>query len=54
MWDAENNMEVFDGQQFLTPFPEPFLTCVDLTLWAVPIPAGMILDLLIAANSTMM
>ena len=49
MRDAENNMEVFNGQQFLAPFPEPFLTCVDLALWAVPIPARMKFDLLMPA-----
>ena len=49
MRDAENNMEVFNGQQFLMAFPEPFLTCVDLALWAVPIPARMKFDLLMPA-----
>ena len=49
MRDADNNVEVFNGQQFLTPFPEPFLTCVDLALWAVSIPARMKFDLLMPA-----
>ena len=49
MRDADNNVEVFNGQQFLTAFPEPFLTCVDLALWAVSIPARMKFDLLMPA-----
>ncbi len=39
MGDAENDVEVSDRQQFLAPFSEPLLACVDLALWAVPIPA---------------
>ena len=45
---AEYNMEITDGQQFLAPFSEPLLACVNLALWAVPIPARMEFDLLIA------
>ena len=39
MGDAKNNVEVTDRQQLLAPFSEPLLACVDLALWAVPIPA---------------
>jgi hypothetical protein len=37
--DAEDDMEVSDGQQFLAPFLEPLLACVDLALGAVAIAA---------------
>lgn len=53
MRDAENNMEIFNGQQFLTPFPEPLFPCVDLALWAVPIPAGMKFDFLITTGNAL-
>ncbi len=37
--DAEDDMEVSDGQQLLAPFLEPLLACVDLALRAVAIAA---------------
>ncbi len=37
--DAEDDMEVPDGQQLLAPLSEPLLACVDLALRAVAIAA---------------
>ncbi len=47
--DAEDNVKVTDGQQFLLSLAEPLLACVDLTLWAVSISTRMERDGLIPA-----
>jgi hypothetical protein len=47
MGDTEYGVEITNRQQFLAPFSEPLLACVNLTLRAVAIPARMEFDLLI-------
>jgi hypothetical protein len=49
MWDAEDEMIVADGQQFLLPLPKPLVARSGLTLGAVPVAAGVIRDGLVAA-----
>ena len=50
--DAENDVEVPDGQQLLSPIAEPLLACIDLTLRAMAIAAGAESDGLIPATGT--
>jgi hypothetical protein len=49
MWNAEDEMIVADGQQFLLPLPKPLVARSGLTLGAVPVAAGVIRDGLVPA-----
>jgi hypothetical protein len=49
MWNAEDEMIVADGQQFLLPLPKPLVARSGLTLGAVPVAAGVIRDSLVPA-----
>jgi hypothetical protein len=44
MWNAEDEMIVADGQQFLLPLPQPEVARRGLTLGTVPVAAGVIRD----------
>jgi hypothetical protein len=48
-WDGENHMEVFDGQQILTACLDPSLFPQSLAFRTVPVPAGVIRYLKMAA-----
>jgi hypothetical protein len=50
MRQAENDVEVLDREKFLLSVTEPFLTCVDLTLGAVPVPAAVKNDLFVTTT----
>jgi hypothetical protein len=41
MRQGEDHMKVRQAEQLLFPAAEPSLACLCLTLWAVPVPAGV-------------
>src|SRR5271170_4353582 len=49
MWDAEDEMIVADGQQFLLSLRQPLIARADLAFRAVPVAAGVIRDGLMSA-----
>src|ERR1700678_3688669 len=49
VWNAEDEMKVAGGQQFLLPLPKPLVARSGLTLGAVPVTAGVIRDGLVPA-----
>src|SRR5271167_1296375 len=44
VWHAEDQVEVANRQQFLSPGAQPLLPGVGLALWTVPVSAGVVRD----------
>ena len=53
VWQGENDMKVRDGKKFFLTSLEPFFLGQDLTFWTVPVPTGVVGNLLVSTLATM-
>lgn len=51
-WHSEDDMEIFHGQQIFDPRCHPVARCGSLTLWAMPVLAGIVRDVAVPTFGT--